>query len=188
MINILTATTAAAATVMLLPAAILGMSAGTSESSVDQPAAVDAPLLTQKVGDYEGSWQIADGVLQESFVEDGVVVSTGTTTLQPELAADQILSFGFVAGYGNAATGDDYAQLSGQAGTGVTAVRVVSASGVVTSASLVDGVWGAVWRAGADADEYGAAELQFDTAAGTVTVSTDDVDVIAAAQEAEDGA
>jgi len=182
------ATTAAAATVMLVPGTILGMPADSSAPSVGELAAIDAPLLSQQVGEYEGSWQIADGVLREAFVEDGVVVSTGTTSLRPGLAADEVLSFGFVAGYGDPVTGNDYAQLSGQAGAGVTAVRVVSASGVVTSASLVDGIWGAVWRAGDDAAEYGSAVLEFDTAAGTGTVSTDDVDAIATAQKTEDRA
>ncbi|OUE09870.1 hypothetical protein CMsap09_13060 [Clavibacter michiganensis] len=124
------------------------------------------------------------GALEESFEKDGVMISTGSTGLRAGLAADSVISFGYVAGFGDLLSGEDYAQLSGQAGADVTAVRVISASGVVTEADLADGVWGAVWLAWGADDEYGTATLEFDTAAGTTTVTTDAVDVIAAEQRA----
>jgi len=148
--------------------------------------AVASPLLSQAVAGYEGKWAIEGGSVIQSFEEHGVLVSTGGTPLNGEPAPEEVVSFGFVGGFENLETGAAYAQLSGQAGAGVTAVRVVSASGTVTSAALVDGIWGAVWLAGDDENEYGAATIEFDTAAGTRTVSTTDVDVIAAEQRAAD--
>lgn len=171
-------TTAAAA-----PSAVPSSSAVSVE---DQLTAVATPLLSQQADGYQGKWAVQGGTLEESFEKDGVVVSTGTASLRDGLAADEVVSFGYVAGFGDPDTGEQHAQLSGQAGTDVTAVRVVSASGTTTPATLVDGIWAAVWTAGDSADEYGAATLQVDTAAGTTTVSTDDVDVIAAEQRAAD--
>jgi hypothetical protein len=171
-------TTAAAA-----PSAV---SSGSIAPAEDQVTAVATPLLSQQADGYQGKWAIEGDTLEESFEQDGVVVSTGTTSLRNGLAADEVVSFGYVAGFGDPDTGAQHAQLSGQAGADVTAVRVVSASGVTTSATLVDGIWGAVWTAGESADEYGPAVLQVDTPAGTATVSTDEVDVIAAEQRAAD--
>jgi hypothetical protein len=177
-------TTAAAA-----PSAV---SSSSTASAEDQLTAVATPLLSQQADGYQGKWAIEGDTLEESFEQDGVVVSTGTTSLRNGLAADEVVSFGYVAGFGDPDTGAQHAQhaqhaqLSGQAGADVTAVRVVSASGVTTSATLVDGIWGAVWTAGDSADEYGPAVLQVDTPAGTATVSTDQVDVIAAEQRAAD--
>ncbi|WP_159620710.1 hypothetical protein, partial [Arthrobacter zhaoguopingii] len=171
-------------------AAIIGIGVGvtvttTAASSVpgaDVQAAVISPLVSQSVANYEGKWAVQGGTLVESFQENGEVVSTGSTSLRTGLPADQIISFGYVAGFGSAATGQNYAQLSGQAGEDVTAVRVISASGTVTETTLADGIWGAVWLAGSNPGEYSAATLEFDTPAGTRTVSTIDVDVIAADQ------
>jgi hypothetical protein len=171
-------TTAAAA-----PSAVPSSSTASAE---DQLTAVATPLLSQQADGYQGKWAIEGGTLKESFEKDGAVVSTGTTSLQAGLAADEVMSFGYVAGFGDPGTGEQHAQLSGQAGTDITAIRVVSASGVTTSATLVDGIWVAVWTAGGSADEYGPATLQVDTAAGTTTVSTDEVDAIAAEQRAAD--
>jgi hypothetical protein len=155
------------------------------------PAAVDAtlapisaPLVSQDAAGYQGKWAIEGATVVESFEKDGIVISAGSTSLREGLTANSIVSFGFVGGFGDPTTGENYAQLSGQAGAGVTAVRIISASGVETAADLVDGVWGAVWVAGDHADEYGAATIEFDTAEGTTTVSTDAVDVIAADQRA----
>jgi len=134
---------------------------------------------SQSVGAYEAKWAVENGQVIQSFAEDGILVSTGTGALEENVTADGVISFGFVAGFESAATGENYAQLSGQAGTNVTGVRVTSASGVVTAAALVDGIWGAVWDAGDEALEYGAATIEFDTVDGTHRVSTDDVDVIA---------
>jgi hypothetical protein len=159
--------------------------AGASAATVDtQPNPVDAPLVSQQAAGYEGKWSIVGGSLQESFEKDGVVISTGTTSLQDGLAADEVVSFGYVAGFGDPETGKNYAQLSGQTGSDVIAVRVISGSGETTAANLANGIWGAVWVAGDSADEYGAATIEFDTAEGTMTTSTDSVDVIAAEQRA----
>jgi hypothetical protein len=174
-------TTAAAA-----PSAPSPVSSSSTASAEDQLTAVATPLLSQQADGYQGKWAIEGDTLEESFEQDGVVVSTGTTSLRDGLAADEVVSFGYVAGFGDPDTGAQHAQLSGQAGADVTAVRVVSASGVTTSATLVDGIWGAVWTAGESADDYGPATLQVDTPAGTTTVSTDQVDVIAAEQRAAD--
>ncbi len=149
----------------------------------DVQTTVASPLVSQSVGAYEGKWAVQGGTLVESFQENGQVVSTGSTSLRTGVPADQIISFGYVAGFGSAATGQNYAQLSGQAGVEVTAVRVISASGTVTEAKLADGIWGAVWLAGSNPGEYGAATLEFDTPKGTRSVSTTDVDVIAADQK-----
>lgn len=148
--------------------------------------AMEAPLLSQSAGPYTGKWKVAGGSLEESFELDGATIANGTTALRGDVAADQVVSFGYVAGFADAATGAAYAQLSGQAGSDVTGVSVVSASGVRTAATLVDGVWGAVWPAGDSTDEFGAARIEVSTPAGTTTVSTDDVDVIAADQRAAD--
>lgn len=148
----------------------------------DHLTAVSSPLISQDAQGYEGKWAVTGSTLEESFERNGVVVSTGSTSLRTGLAVDDVTSFGYVAGFGDPATGTNYAQLSGQAGTGVSAVRVISASGVTTGADLADGVWGTVWLAGDSADEYGPAMIEYDTAKGTTTVSTDDVDVIAAEQ------
>jgi hypothetical protein len=171
-------TTAAAA-----PSAV---SSGSTASAEDQLTAVATPLLSQQADGYQGKWAIEGDTLEESFEQDGVVVSAGTTSLRDGLAADEVVSFGYVAGFGDPDTGAQHAQLSGQAGADVTAVRIVSASGVTTPATLADGIWGAVWTADGSADEYGPATLQVDTPAGTTTVSTDQVDVIAAEQRAAD--
>jgi hypothetical protein len=177
-------TTAAAA-----PSAPSAVSSSSTASAEDQLTAVATPLLSQQAHGYQGKWAVEGGTLEESFDQDGVVVSTGTTSLRDGLAADEVVSFGYVAGFGDPDTGAQHAQhaqLSGQAGADVTAVRVVSASGVTTSATLVDGIWGAVWTAGDSADEYGPAVLQVDTVAVPAGVSTDEVDVIAAEQRAAD--
>lgn len=177
--------TAAALSVLTLAAGVATMTtAAAAPDAAEQPVPVAAPLVSQQAAGYEGRWAVEGGSLRESFTKDGVVVSTGTTALRDGLAADDVVSFGYVAGFGDPTTGEEYAQLSGQAGGDVTAVRVVSASGVTTTADLADGVWGAVWVAGDDADEHGAATIEVDTAAGTTTVSTDAVDVIAADQRA----
>lgn len=152
----------------------------------DRLAPVAAPVISQDADGYLGTWAVEGGSLVESYEKDGTVVSTGSSGLRGDLGADDVVSFGYVAGFGDPATGVAYAQLSGQAGPEVTGVRVVSASGVETEAALADGVWGAVWVAGDDADEYGAATIEVDTAAGTRTVSTDEVDVVAADQRAAD--
>lgn len=178
-------TAAIVSTVALAAGLAAVTTAAASPSAVEDPLApVSSPLLTQDAAGYQGTWAVEGGALVESFEKDGTVLSTGSTSLLEGLAADSVASFGYVAGFGDPLTGVDYAQLSGQAGTDVTSVRVVSASGVETTADLADGVWGAVWLAGDDADEYGAATIEFDTAAGTTTVSTDEVDVIAADQRA----
>ncbi|KEP76312.1 hypothetical protein HR12_19780 [Microbacterium sp. SUBG005] len=148
--------------------------------------AMEAPLLSQSAGPYTGKWKVAGGSLEESFELNGTTIANGTTALRGDLAADQVVSFGYVAGFADAATGAAYAQLSGQAGSDVTGVSVVSASGVRTAATLVDGVWGAVWPAGDSTDEFGAARIEVSTPAGTKTVSADDIDVIAADQRAAD--
>ena len=178
--------TAAVVSAVTLAAGLAAVTtAAASPSAVEEPLApVSSPLVSQDAAGYEGRWAVEGGSLVESFEKDGTVISTGSTSLHDGLPADGVVSFGFVAGFGDPVTGVDYAQLSGQAGTDVTAVRVVSASGVETTADLADGVWGAVWLAGDDADEYGAATIEVDTAAGTTTVSTDTVDVIAADQRA----
>jgi len=152
----------------------------------NQLTPVITPLLSQQAGGYQGKWAVEGGTLKESFEKDGVVVSIGTTSLRDGLAADEVVSFGYVAGFGDPNTDEQHAQLSGQAGADVTAVRVVSATGTTTPATLIDGIWAAVWTAGGSSDEYGPATLQVDTAAGTTTVSTDQVDVIAAEQRATD--
>jgi hypothetical protein len=162
------------------------VSSSSTASAEDQLTAVATPLLSQQAHGYQGKWAVEGGTLEESFDQDGVVVSTGTTSLRDGLAADEVVSFGYVAGFGDPDTGAQHAQLSGQAGADVTAVRIVSASGVTTPATLVDGIWGAVWTAGDSADEYGPATLEVDTPAGTTTVSTEEVDVIAAEQRAAD--
>lgn len=148
------------------------------------PVTIAAPLFAQSVGshDYTGTWGIEGSTLLQSFVEAGVQVSTGSTSLENDVAANAVVSHGYVGGFESLATGEQYAQLSGQAGADVTAVRVVSASGIVTAAALADGVWGAVWLAGDNAEEWGAATIEFDTPAGTSSVSTNEVDVIAASQ------
>jgi len=148
-------------------------------SSPDRPhVRVASALFTQTVGDYEGRWAVEDGWVIQSFEEGDTLVSTGSSPLE-EVAADSVISFGFVGGFESEATGKVYAQLTGQAGPDVTAMRVESASGVVTDAALVDGIWGAVWAAGDESVEYGAATIEFDTVGGTQQVSTDDVDAIA---------
>ncbi|NII52131.1 hypothetical protein [Frigoribacterium endophyticum] len=150
----------------------------------DRLTAVATPLLSQQADGYQGKWAVQGDILAESFEKDGVVVSTGTTSLRDGLGTDEVVSFGYVAGFGDPDTGAQHAQLSGQAGRDVTAVRVVSASGTTTPATLVDGIWAAVWTAGYSSDEYGPATLEVDTAAGTTTVATDEVDVVAAEQQA----
>lgn len=178
--------TAAAVSAFALAAGLATVTtAAASPSAVeDQLAPVSSPVVSQDAAGYRGAWAVEGGSLVESFEKDGTVISTGSTSLLDGLAADSVASFGYVAGFGDPVAGVAYAQLSGQAGADVTAVRIVSASGVDTTADLADGVWGAVWLAGDDADEYGAATIEFDTAAGTTTVSTDEVDVIAADQRA----
>jgi hypothetical protein len=176
--------TAVYGSALALAAGLAPMTSAAASTIDDQPTAVDAPLITQDAAGYQGTWTIQGGALEESFQKDGVIISTGSTSLRAGLAADGIVSFGYVAGFGDRDSGEDYAQLSGQAGADITAVRVISASGVTTEADLADGVWGAVWLAGDDADEYGAATLEIDTPTGTTTVSTDAVDVIAADQRA----
>jgi hypothetical protein len=171
---------AASTSVVLATAVVFATTAGASTAEADQLTAVSSPTVSAQTGEYIGKWALAGGSLEESFEEGGVVVSTGRASLRGGIAADSVSSFGYVGGY------NQYAQLSGQAGDAVTSVRVVSASGVVTTADLADGIWGAVWLAGADPDEYGEATIEFDTADGTKTASTDDVDVIAADQRAED--
>ncbi|GAB2983380.1 hypothetical protein [Frigoribacterium salinisoli] len=180
--------TAAALSALTVAAGVVTMTtAGASAPTAEeQLRPVAAPLVSQEAAGYEGRWGVVGGSLQESFEKDGVVVSTGSTSLRTGLADDEVVSFGYVAGFGDPVTGEDHAQLSGQAGSDVTSVRVVSASGVTTTADLAEGVWGAVWVAGDDPDEHGAATIEFDTAAGTTTVSTDSVDVIAADQRAAD--
>lgn len=159
--------------------------AAASAATVDErPSSVTAPLVSQHAAGYQGTWTVAGGALEESFEKEGIIISTGSTSLREGLASDQVISFGYVAGFGDPVTGEDYSQLSGQAGSDVTAVRVISASGITTPAGLVDGVWGAVWVSGDSADEHGAATIEFDTAIGTTTVSADSVDVIAADQRA----
>ncbi|KPG82378.1 hypothetical protein [Frigoribacterium sp. RIT-PI-h] len=162
------------------------VSSGSTASAEDQLTAVATPLLSQQADGYQGKWAIEGDTLEESFEQDGVVVSTGTTSLRNGLAADEVVSFGYVAGFGDPDTGAQHAQLSGQAGADVTAVRIVSASGITTPATLANGIWGAVWTADDSTDEYGPATLQVDTPAGTTTVPTDQVDVIAAEQRAAD--
>jgi hypothetical protein len=169
---------------LALAAGLVPMTSAAASTVGDQLTTVDPPLITQDAAGYQGTWTIEGGTLEESFEKDGLIISTGSSSLRTGLAADGIVSFGYVAGFGDPDSGEEYAQLSGQAGADVTAVRVISASGVETEADLADGIWGAVWLAGDDADEYGAATLEFDTAAGTTTASTDDVDVIAADQRA----
>jgi type II secretory pathway pseudopilin PulG len=149
-------TTAAAA-----PSAPSPVSSSSTASAEDQLTAVATPLLSQQADGYQGKWAIEGDTLEESFEQDGVVVSTGTTSLRDGLAADEVVSFGYVAGFGDPDTGAQHAQLSGQAGADV-------------------------WTAGDSADEYGPAVLQVDTPSGTATVSTDEVDVIAAEQRAAD--
>ncbi|SDO49628.1 hypothetical protein SAMN04487848_1169 [Microbacterium sp. ru370.1] len=166
--------------------AVVTTAASAAPSAEPTLPAMDAPLLSQSAGPYTGKWKVAGGSLEESFELDGATIANGTTALRGDLAADQVVSFGYVAGFGDPATGAEYAQLSGQAGSDITGVSVVSASGVRTAASLVDGVWGAVWPAGDSTDEFGAARIEVSTPAGTTTVSTDDVDVIAADQRAAD--
>lgn len=166
--------------------ALVTTAASAAPSAEPTLPAMEAPLLSQSAGPYTGKWKVAGGSLEESFELDGATIANGTTALRGDLAADQVVSFGYVAGFADAATGAEYAQLSGQAGSDVTGVNVVSASGVRTAASLVDGVWGAVWPAGDSTDEFGAARIEVSTPAGTTTVSTDDVDVIAADQRAAD--
>jgi hypothetical protein len=156
-------------------------SAVTADEQLDPVA---SPLVSQEASGYRGEWAVSGGSVQEAFEKDGIVISTGSTGLRSGLAADRVLSFGYVAGFGDPVSGTDYSQLSGQAGEDVTAVRVVSASGVTTTADLADGVWGAVWVSGDHADEHGAATIEYDTPTGTTTVSTDAVDVIAADQRA----
>lgn len=157
-----------------------------SDAPIEHLAPMNAPLLVQDAGGYQGKWKIDGDTLEESFELDGTTISNGTSSLRSGLPADDVLSFGYVAGFADAETGEKYAQLSGQAGSNVIAVRVISASGVSTDAQLSDGVWGAVWLAGDDADEYGAAQIEVSTSTGTTTVSTDTVDVIAADQRSTD--
>jgi hypothetical protein len=177
-------TATAIGSALALAAVLVPMTSAAAATGDEQLATVDSPLITQDAAGYQGRWTIEGGAVKESFQRDGVIISTGSSSLRSGLAADSIVSFGYVAGFGDLDSGEDYAQLSGQAGTDVTAVRVVSASGVETEADLADGIWGAVWLAGDDAEEYGAATLEFDTAVGTTTVSTDVVDVIASDQRA----
>ncbi|PZE61845.1 hypothetical protein [Curtobacterium sp. MCBD17_021] len=165
----------------LLATTTAGASAATADEQLN-PA--QDPLVSQEASGYRGTWAVSGGSLQEAFEQDGVVISTGTTGLRSGLDAEQVVSFGYVAGFGDPVSGVDHSQLSGQAGADVTAVRVVSASGVTTTADLADGVWGAVWVSGSDADEHGRATIEYDTPTGTRTVSTDAVDVIAADQRA----
>jgi hypothetical protein len=150
------------------------------------PPSDSSPLLSQRVGGYEGQWTMHGDAVKESFREDGVEISNGSYGMRSGLGEDDVISFGYVGGYGNPVTGVNYAQLTGQAGPGVTEVRVRSTSGALIRADLADGVWAVVWEAVDDASEYGSATLEFDTPQGTRTVSTDDVDVIAAAQRADD--
>jgi len=186
----MTIRTATIGSALALAAGLAPVSAATAffaaPTADDQLAPISSPLITQDAAGYQGKWIIVGGTLEESFEKDGVVISTGSTSLRTGLASDSIASFGYVAGFGDPVSGESYAQLSGQAGTDVTAVRVISASGVETEANLAAGVWGAVWLAGDNADEYGTATLEFDTPAGTTSVSTDAVDVIAADQRAVD--
>lgn len=168
-----------------LTTTVLAGALAVSASTMADPAAPDhvsiaSPLLTQSVGEYEARWAVEDGRVSQSFEEAGTLVSTGSSAFQEDVAADSVISFGYVAGFDSDATGESYAQLSGQAGPDVTGVRVENGSGVVTTAALVDGIWGAVWLAGDGDSDHGAATIEFDTAAGTHSVSTDDVDVIAA--------
>lgn len=156
--------------------------AAPSAAATDELPTMDAALITQDAGAYQGNWKINGNTFEESFELHGTTVSNGSTSLRADVPADDVISFGFVAGFADEATGTKYAQLSGQAGSDVTSVRIVSASGVTTEARLADGVWGAVWLAGDNADEYSSAQIQVTTSTGTETVSTDEVDVIAAEQ------
>lgn len=182
-------TITAVSALTITAALAIGATAAAAPSNPSAPAQLatpSAPLLSQEAQGYRGAWTITGGSLQESFTQGGVEVSTGTTSLREGLAPDQVISFGYVAGFGDPVTGESYAQLSSQAGPDVTAVRVISASGITAEASLADGVWGAVWVAGDHAEEYGNARIEIDTPTGTTATTTNDVDVIAADQRADE--
>jgi hypothetical protein len=113
---------------LALAAGLVPMTSAAASTVGDQLTTVDPPLITQDAAGYQGTWTIEGGTLEESFEKDGLIISTGSSSLRTGLAADGIVSFGYVAGFGDPDSGEEYAQLSGQAGADVTAVRVISAS------------------------------------------------------------
>jgi hypothetical protein len=143
-----------------------------------------APLFSLNVGPYRGVWAVDEGRVIETYSEGDNVVSRGATSVRSGVGADAVLSFGYVGGFGPPEATVDYAQLSGQAGEHVTGVRVVSASGVTTTATLVDGIWGALWGASNAQDDWGhPVTIEFDTATGTHEVTSDEVDVFTSAAQ-----
>ncbi|QHC71479.1 hypothetical protein [Rathayibacter sp. VKM Ac-2801] len=176
----------AAASALVVASGGLFATGAAAVGSSEPAGTAQGTLLAQRADRYEGRWDLDGDALTEAFLEDGQLLSTGRETLRHGLGAADVLSFGTVGGYGDPETGEDYAQLVGQAGPEVTEVLVHSTTGITTRAELVDGVWAAVWRTVDEDQDYGAAVLTVRTARGTTRVSTDDVDVVAADQRAAD--
>lgn len=179
---------AGAATALLVSASTAAARAATTEAPTARsvsPEAAPAPVhVTATSGAFRYELTGTATTLHDVERFGGVRDGRGTSG-RPGVRPDEIRSMGSVAGGTSSENGVSGAHLSGVAGADVTAVTVLPATRRPVPATLSHGLWAAAWQGDPGADD-GRAAVRFTTADGrTRTVSTDDIDWIAAAQRAD---
>jgi hypothetical protein len=178
---------AGAATALLVTGSAAAANAAAASPSPRLEAATTRPAQTAHVRAVSGAFSY-EMTATASTIHDvelfGDIRDGRGTGGRPAVRPDEIKSMGFVAGGTSFDNGVSGAHLSGVAGSDVTAVTVVPPTGGPVPATLDHGLWAAAWQGDPDADG-GRAEVEFTTSSGQHrTVSTDDIDWIAAEQRA----
>lgn len=173
------------AATLLVCASAAAAQAATASPATPRPGSTVPAAPTTRVTATSGAFRYemtaTAGVIHDVEVFGDVRDGSGTSG-RPAVGPDEIASMGFVAGGTSSDSGVSGAHLSGVAGDDVTAVTVVPAGAAPVRASLDHGLWAAAWQGDPDADG-GRATVRFTTADGRHrTVTTDDIDWIAASQ------